>query len=159
MPGPEGKPAPGSASTNTKILVVVAVIHAIALTLSGRWPWMAHTPHDKVMINITRSAVGRTGPLPLALDMFKSEVGRYPTTAEGLQALVVKPDSLTTSEAARWHKYMAKSEMLKDPWNHPYGYKGPGDVNKTTYDLWSNGPDGQPGTADDIANWPQGTGG
>jgi len=43
--------------------------------------------------------------------------------------------------------------MLKDPWGQEYGYKFPGDVNTDSYDLWSNGPDRQQGTADDVCNW------
>ncbi len=108
---------------------------------------------DRAKINIAKSAVGPTGPIGTALNMFKLEVGRYPTTEEGLAALVVRPSTLEGADADNWHKYMEKADMLKDPWLQDYGYKFPGEVNVDSYDLWSNGPDRQNGTADDIRNW------
>jgi general secretion pathway protein G len=103
------------------------------------------------------AAVGDTGPIATSLNMFKLEIGRFPTTDEGLAALVIKPSTLEGAEGDNWRKFMEKAEMLKDPWNHDYGYKFPGEVNVDGYDLWSNGPDGQQGTADDICNWKRDT--
>jgi general secretion pathway protein G len=108
---------------------------------------------DRAKVSAAKAAVGATGPIATALNMFKLEIGRYPTTEEGLAALVVKPSTLEGTDADNWHKYMEKAEMLKDPWLQDYGYKFPGDVNTDSYDLWSNGPDRQQGTADDIRNW------
>jgi type II secretion system protein G len=82
----------------------------------------------------------------VALDAFEIDNARYPTTAEGLLALVQKPAGL-----ASWHgPYVRK--LVNDPWDHPYVYKSPGVHNPTGFDLSSNGPDGRE-SADDINNW------
>jgi len=109
---------------------------------------------DRARIQATQGAIGPAGPIATALKMFKLDVGRYPTSDEGLAALVEKPSTLEDTEAERWGgPYIERADMLKDPWGHEYGYKFPGEVNTESYDLWSNGPDGQEGTDDDIRNW------
>jgi len=81
--------------------------------------------------------------MKVALDMFKADVGRYPTAAEGLNVLVNRPAGV-----AGWqHPYLDK--LPTDPWGEPYVYRCPGSKGKT-FDLLSCGPDGVAGTADDI---------
>lgn len=82
------------------------------------------------------------------LDSFQLDTGRYPTTDEGLKALMERPGSLPpTSE---WvGPYMR--ELPNDPWGKPYQYRCPGEV-ALDYDLWSYGPDGVEGGGDDIWN-------
>ncbi len=154
MPALEEKPARSTLPTNTVILAIVAALLAIALILSGNLPWARHNPHSG-LIAIAKGSVAPTGFIPTALYVFRLEIGRYPTTAEGLHSLVVKPSTLTEPEATKWHKYLGKQDMLMDPWLRTYGYKCPGDRNRGGYDLWSNGPDRIAGTLDDICNWPQ----
>lgn len=109
---------------------------------------------DKAKKGLASAAVGSNGALSGVLDQFRLEVGRYPTTDEGLSALVTKPTGLDEVAATKWGgPYIKDPAGLNDPWGHLYGYKCPGDVNQQGYDLWSNGPDGQPGTEDDICNW------
>jgi general secretion pathway protein G len=74
-----------------------------------------------------------------------------PTTEQGLQALVTRPD--TDPKPSEWHQYMPSIPV--DPWHHPYLYENPGKHNPNTYDLYSAGPDGKAGTDDDIGNWAQ----
>jgi general secretion pathway protein G len=78
------------------------------------------------------------------LDAFEIQNGRYPTAEEGLNALVVNPGNLPN-----WTRYLDKLPM--DPWQHAYIYHFPG-ANDHSYDLYSSGPDGQDGTADDIGD-------
>jgi len=83
-------------------------------------------------------------------------MGAYPSTSEGLQALITVP----AGNADRWRGpyIMVKGDqnkILLDPWGNPYQYRYPGIHNTTGYDLWSKGPDGRDGTADDIGNWPE----
>ena len=82
---------------------------------------------------------------------YRSDMGDYPSTAEGLRALLVAP----ADKAARWRgPYLENGqEDIIDPWLEPYQYRYPGSRNKTGYDLWSKGPDKQDGTTDDIGNW------
>lgn len=84
-----------------------------------------------------------------ALRMFEVDCGRFPTTEEGLQALVVQPPNVTN-----WQGYMEKG-IPKDPWGSPYIYRCPGTHNQASYDLYSYGPDLQDGGGDDIDNWTQ----
>jgi type II secretion system protein G len=86
-----------------------------------------------------------------ALQAYKNDVGQYPTTAQGLQALISKPDGVRGWKGP----YLTNKGMLMDPWGNPYQYACPSTHGQPTsqYDCWSFGPDGQNGTADDIGNW------
>ena len=77
--------------------------------------------------------------LGAALDQFRLDIGRYPLTAEGLEALVKNPGVTTGWDGP----YLKKSEIPRDPWGQPYQYKAPGDHGD--YDLWSYGADNAPG--------------
>ncbi len=88
--------------------------------------------------------------LGTALDSFKLDTGRYPTTAEGLEALIT-----SVSGADSWNgPYLKKSEIPLDPWNNPYHYEEPG--KHGDYDLYSYGADnaeGGEGDNADIVSW------
>jgi general secretion pathway protein G len=83
-----------------------------------------------------------------ALDNFSTDYGRFPTTVEGLQALMVQPAGLSGWKGP----YLEKGVPL-DPFGNAYVYRCPGDHNKKTFDLWSTGPSGQDGGPDNIDNW------
>ncbi len=81
-----------------------------------------------------------------ALQLFRYDTGRYPTTTEGLDALVRNPG------LASWRgPYLSKGELPKDPWGRPYVYRYPGQHGP--YDLLSYGADGIEGGEEDITNW------
>jgi general secretion pathway protein G len=88
--------------------------------------------------------------LSAALDLYYLDLGRYPTTAEGLAALVSAPES-----AREWNgPYLRKTAVPNDPWGNAYLYKAPGE--NGPYDLMSYGADRQLGgerDAADIASW------
>ena len=78
------------------------------------------------------------------LEAFKVDNGFFPLN---LQDLITPPKN-----ARNWHgPYVDK--LAVDPWGHPYIYTCPGKHNTNGYDLFSAGPDGKPGTDDDIVNW------
>lgn len=84
-----------------------------------------------------------------ALDAFRLDVGRYPATAEGLQALQEKPP-----DVENWNGPYLRKAIPPDPWGRPYVYKSPGDNGE--YDLLSYGADGQPGGEgenQDVVSW------
>jgi len=84
------------------------------------------------------------------LALYKLDNFAYPSTAEGIQALVSNPGGKSS-----WRGYLQKKP--EDPWGNDYQYLSPGQNNKD-YDLWSYGSDGAPGgtgTAADIGNWEQ----
>jgi general secretion pathway protein G len=80
------------------------------------------------------------------LDAFEVDTGSYPRGQDGLQQLLVQPQDVTN-----WKGPYLKSDVPLDPWGRPYVYEYPGRVNANGYDLYSAGPDGQPGTGDDVA--------
>ena len=84
-----------------------------------------------------------------ALDLYELDNGQYPTTEQGLEALLVQPTSPPAAENWRG-PYLKKAP--KDPWNRPYIYKSPGEHNTLDYDLASWGRDGIEG-GDDVVNW------
>lgn len=79
------------------------------------------------------------------LKLYESMNGYYPTTDQGLQALVTQPD--TDPKPARW--YQLYSSLPKDPWQNDYIYRCPGLKNPNGYDLFSPGPDRKADTGDD----------
>lgn len=86
--------------------------------------------------------------IAVALDLFELDNGRYPTTEEGLQALIAQPSGLDN-----WRgPYVKKRKIPTDPWGNPYIYTSPG-THSPDYDLASYGADGVEGGDDDITNW------
>jgi general secretion pathway protein G len=83
-----------------------------------------------------------------ALKMFETDCDRFPTTDEGLNALIVQP-----SNAKGWtHSYLDAASVPNDPWGNPYVYRCPG-THGLDYDLYSTGPDGTDSSGDEINNW------
>lgn len=134
------------AFTLIEILVVVAIIGLLA--------GLFITNTDKIF-GQSQDVVARVfvrDTLKTSLVRYKIDLGSYPTTAEGLQALVTAPANTGT----RWHGPYADlngNQFPPDPWGEPYGYRYPGTINKGTYDLFSKGADKTEGTEDDIGNW------
>jgi len=85
-----------------------------------------------------------------SLRMFEIDNSRFPSTDEGLQALLTPPNGVT-ADPAKW-PYLTKNNT-NDPWGHPYQYRYPGTANKNGYDVFSMGIDGREGGGDDIDNW------
>jgi general secretion pathway protein G len=97
---------------------------------------------DAASVQISRLSAG--------LDLYRLEMGSYPSTDEGLEALISRP-----SDADRWNgPYIDKAEALLDPWQNPYQYRFPGE--RAEFDLYSLGADGQEGGEGenaDLENW------
>ncbi len=88
--------------------------------------------------------------LEQALEMYKLDVGHFPSSAEGLQALVDKP-----ADAAGWNgPYLKKKKVPLDPWGNPYHYKYPGENGEV--DIFTYGQNAAPGgdgEDQDVGNW------
>jgi len=87
-----------------------------------------------------------------ALLRYRMDLGDYPTSAEGLKALIVAPEE----KVDRWKGPYIEAkggELPKDPWGETYQYRCPGTHNTDSYDLYSKGRDHAADTADDIGNW------
>lgn len=132
--------------TLIEILVVLAIIGLLVGVLV--------TNTDKIFGRSQAAVAGIfvRESMKVPLITYRRDIGDYPTTAEGLQALITAP----ASRADRWHgPYLEVSggKVPLDPWGEPYLYRYPGTKNPTGYDIYSKGPDHQPDTADDIGNW------
>lgn len=98
----------------------------------------------------TKTAKLQVEDLSGAMDLYRLEVGRYPTTSEGLEALVQQP-----SGSPNWNgPYLKKSQVPKDPWGFEYQYRSPGEHG--AFDIWALGADnreGGDGENQDVASW------
>jgi len=137
--------APGF--TLTEILIAIALlvtIVAVAVTnLTGIFEGG----------KIDAAKIFVTSEVDTPLLAYKAATGNLPSTEQGLQALITAPEGING-----WRgPYLNKSTLPLDPWNNPYNYAYPSTHGQGLgkYDVWSNGPDGQSGTPDDIGNWEQ----
>jgi general secretion pathway protein G len=96
-----------------------------------------------------KAAKSQIGLFEPAIKMYFFDVKQYPTSLESLMSL---PGDIPNP--ARWKGPYLEKAIPLDPWDRPYQYSYPGRYNSTSYDIWSLGPDGADGTADDVGNWP-----
>ena len=95
--------------------------------------------------SVARESIER---LESVLDLYKLDVGTYPSTEQGLQALVERP-----ADVASWNgPYLKDTHAPLDPWNHAYEYRSPSTRSGHDYDLCSAGPPGGTGTDSMICN-------
>ena len=129
--------------TLIEILVVLTLIAIVMGIVGGNYLRQGEKAKQKAA-KIEIEQIGQT------LDLFRLEVGRYPTTQEGLQALITAPTGVPNWNGPYWKK----STLPKDPWTNEYKYASPGQHG--AYDLWSYGADGKEGgegTDKDITSW------
>jgi general secretion pathway protein G len=124
------------------VIIIIGVLVAVtAPILSGR--------SEQARVAAARADV--EGSIGVALDLYELDMGRYPTSDEGLPALSSEPASAAGSDG--WNGPYVKTRVGDDPWGHPYEYRFPSERNPRMYDLFSRGPDGLEGTDDDITSW------
>jgi len=126
--------------TLIELLIVMMILGLLAALVTPRL-------FKKVGKSRQQAARVQIEMLGTALDAYRLDVGRYPTTEEGLQALVTNPGN------ERWDGPYIK-RIPQDPWGHPYQYRCPGE--RGEYDLWSWGRDGKEGGEGedaDIGSW------
>jgi general secretion pathway protein G len=134
--------------TLLEILVVLAIIGLVAGLAISKIGGI----FDSAKMDAARLFVNTSVKTPLTT--YKIHMGDYPSTADGLGALITAP----AARADNWHgPYIEGSKVPTDPWGEPYQYQYPGTRNKGGFDIWSKGPDHQSGTEDDIGNWERAT--
>ena len=134
---------PGQTGFTLMELLVVLAILGLLMSLVG----------PRVLNQLggakTKTALIQIKDLEQSLEMYKLDVGRFPSTGEGLQALVTKP-----SNAAGWNGPYLKSDVPLDPWKREYQYKYPGE--RGELDIFTYGQNGTPGGEgedSDVGNW------
>jgi general secretion pathway protein G len=130
-----------------ELMVVVIILGILAMYIGPKL--MGRTEQAKEV----QTRVQIEG-LETALKLYKLDNGFYPTTDQGLQALVERPDEENVSQNWRKGGYLEKGKVPKDPWGNEFIYLSPGI--QGDYDITSYGADGVPGGEDeneDINSW------
>ena len=127
--------------TLIELLLVMVILSVLATVVVPKFTKRS----EQARIVAAQSSITN---LEVALESFEVDTGRYPTSEEGLQALVSAPAQLNN-----WRGPYVKRGVPKDPWGNNYIYKSPGEHNTNSFDLYSYGPDRQEGGDDDIDNW------
>ena len=133
--------------TLVEIMIVLAIL-VLLLAMVG--PRLLKT-QEKADQKITVTQIKN---LQQALDMYKVDSRTYPSTEEGLKALVERPAD--ENRGRNWDgPYLAESTLPVDPWGNPFRYEYPPTKgrNADLANIWSAGPDGEDQTDDDIKNW------
>jgi len=132
----------GSGFTLLELLVVMVIIGLLAAFVAPRY-------FSQLGKSEAKAAMAQVSAFEKALDHYRLDVGRYPSTEQGLTALVVRPQN-----EPKWSgPYLSKAVPV-DPWGRAYNYRSPGQHGE--YDLFSYGKDGQPGGSGenvDITSW------
>jgi general secretion pathway protein G len=123
------------------LLEIMLVVTIIALLMGAAIYKMTGSVEYSKHVKVSADIQG----INTQLRLYESMNGFYPTTEQGIQALVVQPD--TDPKPTRW--YQLFKEMPKDAWQNDYIYRNPGVKNPNGYDLFSAGPDRRADTADD----------
>lgn len=131
--------------TLIEILVVIAVIAVLATLVA---------PEVFRHLGSARESTAKSQVemLGAALDAYRLDVGRYPTSDEGLAALRQAPPTA----GSRWRGPYLRKDVPADPWGNAYVFRSPGQQNPTGYDLLSHGADGKPGGEGenaDVTSW------
>jgi general secretion pathway protein G len=137
-----------SGFTLIEMMVVMVIIGLLMALVGPRFIRQA----EVAKVKAARAQIELLGT---ALDTFRLDVGRYPSSQEGLAALRQRPFGTD-----RWDGPYLKKDVPKDPWDRPYYYRSPGE-NGRPYDLYSLGADGTPGgdgDSRDITSWEGDTG-
>jgi len=136
------RPARQAGFTLLELLVVLVILGLLAGYVAPRY-------FSQVGKSEVTTAQAQIGALEKALDQYRIDTGRYPSTEQGLAALNVKP-----ADEARWGGPYLKKAVPSDPWGNPYQYRMPGE--RSEVDVFSLGRDGRPGGTEadaDIGNW------
>ncbi|MCE2989950.1 MAG: type II secretion system major pseudopilin GspG [Burkholderiales bacterium] len=116
-----------------EIIIVITIIGLVVAWAGSRIFGQA----DKAKLGLAKA---RITDISAQLDMYKLDTGRYPSTNEGLRALLANPGGV-----GNWNgPYVKNADAIKDPWNNDMIYKSPGD-NGRPFDLTSLGADGKEG--------------
>ena len=143
-PAPTASAGREAGFTLLEILVVIAILGL----LIGLVAPAALRQLGGAKISVAKQTIERLGSV---LDLYKLDVGSYPTTEQGLTALVERPTGVSI-----WNgPYLKGDKVQNDPWNHPFSYREPSNRSGHDYDLCSGGPNGangDPGSEGMICN-------
>ncbi|WP_373889404.1 type II secretion system major pseudopilin GspG [Massilia sp. TS11] len=135
----EQKQASQAGFTLLELLVVIVIIGLLAAYVGPKY----FSQLGKSEVTVAKAQIEA---FTKSLDTYRLDVGRYPSTEEGLSALLVAPPSA----AGKWNGPYLQKALPPDPWGRPYIYRAPGQ--KGEYEIVSLGRDGQPGGSGEDAD-------
>jgi len=139
---------PRAAFTLIEVLLVLVILVVIG-SLVG-----LQVRNAQKQANI-KAAQAQIGMFKTPLEAYQMDINQYPSTSQGLAALLQAPADLPNPTKWGPSAYLDSNQVPVDPWDQPYQFMSPGNWNPDGYDIWSLGPDGQDGTDDDIGSWMQ----
>ncbi len=128
-------------------VMLVLVILMVLASLAGV---AVNTQRKSAFI---RAAGVQIGMFETPLEAYRLDIGKLPTTQQGLESLREAPSDLTNPD--KWQGPYLSKPIPNDPWDNAYQYESPGKHEADMPDIWSWGPDGIDGTDDDISNTPE----
>ncbi len=131
-------------------IMAVVVIMGLLMTLVGV---AVFQQVDKARVTTAKAKIAQ---IESALEFYRMDNSRYPTTQQGLISLVTKPTSDPEPRNYPPGGYLKRSDSIEDPWGSTFRYESPGQHNQHSFDLWSLGADQSEGGEaldGDIGNW------
>ena len=132
--------------TLIELLLVLVILAALTALVMPRFSGRTR------QARITTTRIDIFVNIPTALDLYEMDTGQYPTTEQGLDALIKEPR--INPIPVEWNgPYLKRPVLPKDPWGNAYRYRNPPAKRGVDYELFSMGPDGIEHSNDDIGNW------
>ena len=149
---------PDRRSQGFTLIEIMAVVLIIGM-LSGIVGFAVFQQVDKARVVTARAQISR---LESSLELYSMDNGRFPSTEQGLEALIRRPSGSPEPMNYQPGGYLKGGELPLDPWGNEFQYESPGVNNPDSFDIWSLGKDGQTGGDEldvDLGNWSDGASG
>ena len=130
-------------------LIEVMIVLAIVLALAGLVSVALFTRRDQAKIQLTEIDLKT---IQNGIKQFRFDFERYPTDEEGVAVLWNSELLDAEADPEKYTEYL-EEPLPRDRWDNEWGYRAESETREGKYDLWSNGPDGEEGTEDDITSW------
>jgi general secretion pathway protein G len=143
---------PARRAAGFTLIEIMAVVLIMGL-LAGIVGVAIFNQIDKARVTSTQTQIKA---LEQALAFYQMDNGRFPSSEQGLDALVNKPNIAPEPRSYPQGGYLKDRQLPNDAWGNPFQYEAPGQINQDSFDLWSLGADGQAGGEGpdaDIGNW------
>ena len=157
-PQPQRRPQARRRQRGFSLIEIMAVVVIMALLMG----LVGTAVFDRINVARIETTRAQMRSIESALAFYQMDNGRFPSSEQGLHALVARPTLGPEPRNYRPGGYLQSKSLPVDAWGEQFGYQAPGTNNPESFDIWSYGADSQPGGADDdtdIGNWESQNGG